>query len=103
MQVGDKIKVCREVQRYTVQAFDDRYIVMTKPFNAQKTYLYSIIDREKKWRGPIGLVFGLPFHVDTPAGAQELLELMNDEGFQVSRRRGVDLTEKEIEQLEATL
>lgn len=99
MRIGDKIKVCREVQRYTVQALDDRYVIMTKPFNARKTYLYSIIDLEKKTRGPIALVFGLPIHVNSPEGAKELLGMMNEEGFQVSRRHGVDLTGPEIEQL----
>jgi hypothetical protein len=99
MRIGDKIKVCGEVQRYTVQAFDERHVVMTKPFNARKTYLYSIVDLERKWRGPIGLVFGLPIHVNSPEGAAELLSMMNDEGFQVSRRHGVDLTENELRQL----
>ena len=31
-----KIKMCTETQRYTVRAFDSRFVVCTKPFNAKK-------------------------------------------------------------------
>lgn len=99
MRIGQKIKVCGEVQRYTVQAFDERYIIMTKPFNARKTYLYSIVDLDKKIRGPIGLIFGLSDHVNTPEGAAECIKMMREEGFEVSYRRNKALTEEELAQL----
>jgi hypothetical protein len=99
MNVGDKIKMDGETQRYTVQAFDDRYVIMTKPFNARKTYLYTIADMETYQRGPIGLVFGLPEHVNTPEGASLVLKMMRDEGWQVSRRKGIPITADEEAQL----
>lgn len=99
MIVGGKIKMDGERQRYTIQAFDDRFVIMTKPFNARKTYLYTIADLETYQRGPIGLVFGLPEHVNTSEGAELVLKMMGEEGWQVSRRKGISLCDDEIEQL----
>lgn len=99
MRVGDKIKMDGERQRYTVQAFDERYVIMTKPFNARKTYLYSIADLDTFQRGPIGLVFGLPRNVDNPHDAGVMLAMMRDEGWQISRRKGKQLGPDEIAQL----
>lgn len=99
MNVGDKIKMDGEKQRYTIQAFDERFVIMTKPFNARKTYLYTIVDLQTYQRGPIGLVFGLPEHVNSPKGASSVLEMMRKEGWQVSRRKGVALCISEAVQL----
>lgn len=99
MEVGDKLKFDGERQRYTVQAFNDRFIIATKPFNARKTYLYTIVDRQEKRRGPIGLVFGPPEDVDTPDGAQCVLDEMMEKEWQVSYRHNKLLTDGEIEAL----
>lgn len=48
---GDKIKFKTEVQQYTVRAVNKRYVICSKPFNARKGYLYSIIDFEENIRG----------------------------------------------------
>ena len=50
IKVGNKIKFERQKQRYTVQACNDRFIICTKPFNARKTVLYTIIDFERNER-----------------------------------------------------
>jgi hypothetical protein len=55
---GAKIKFAEEKQAYTIQAASKRYTICTKPFNAQKTVLYCIIDWKESWRGPEDLVFG---------------------------------------------
>lgn len=57
-KVDDKVKFAEEKQAYTIQARGDRYIVCTKPFNARKTVLYTVIDLEYKIRGTENLVFG---------------------------------------------
>lgn len=44
LKVGDKIKFKSEKQRYIVKAKDNRYLICTKPFNLQKTVLYTIVD-----------------------------------------------------------
>lgn len=51
LNVGDKIKFASEKQRYTIKAKTDRYLICTKPFNAIKHILYTIIDLERLIRG----------------------------------------------------
>ena len=51
VEVGDKIKFQREKQRYTVRACDKRFIIAVKPFNARKTFQYTIVDLKEKVRG----------------------------------------------------
>jgi hypothetical protein len=57
--VGDKVYFEGEVQGYTVQARNDRYIVCTKPFNPRKTVLYCIVDLKNDIRGPEGVTFSI--------------------------------------------
>lgn len=73
-----------EKQRYTVQAFNSRFAIMTKPFNAKKTYLYTISDLERGVRGPCNLIFGLPCHVNTAEGAKEALTLLENKEMEVT-------------------
>ncbi len=102
MPVGDKIKFDSEVQRYTVQAFDDRFAIMTKPFNARRTYLYTITDLERGKRGACNLIFGPPCDVNTPDGANELLAEMQSGEIEVSYRNCVPLSKAEVSQIVAT-
>lgn len=88
-----KVKLGGERQRYTIQARNDRFVIMTKPFNAQRTYLYTIADLKRGVRGPCNLIFGLPCDVNTPEGAQEALSRIEDGTMEVSFRRCVDLSE----------
>ncbi len=94
-----KMRFDGERQRYTVQAHNDRFAIMTKPFNARKTYLYTITDLERVVRGPCNLIFGLPFAVDTPEGAAEALLWLADGRMEVTYRKCVDLSPTEIAQL----
>lgn len=86
-----KVKLEGERQRYTVMAHNDRFFIMTKPFNAQKTYLYTIADLKRGVRGPCDLIFGLPCDVNTPEGAAEALSKIEAGEMEVSFRRCVDL------------
>lgn len=97
--IGAKIRMDDERQRYTVMACNDRFAIMTKPFNAQKTYLYTITDLKRGVRGPCNLIFGLPCDVDTHEGAAEAFEMIEAGEMEVSYRRCVDLTAAEIAQL----
>ena len=49
-KVGDKIKFTSEKQRYTIKACNERFIIATKPFNARKTFLYTIVDLKEGLR-----------------------------------------------------
>jgi hypothetical protein len=99
VKVGDKIKMDSERLRYTVQAANDRFAIMTKPFNAKKTYLYTITDLKRGVRGPCNLIFGLPCHVNSPEGAAEALAGIEAGDFEVTYRHDKDLTPAEISQL----
>ena len=106
LKIGDKIKMCSERTRYTIQGFDERFVIATKPHFGDT--LYTIIDLEEQRRGPINMVFGLPLmgdaEIDSPEGAQEVLDFMKNEdgGHQtwgVSRRHDLPVTTKEMDQL----
>jgi len=99
MKVGSKIKFDSEVQRYTVQAHDARFAVMTKPFSARRTCLYTITDLQREVRGPINQIFGINEDVNNAEGAQKLLLDLQDGLCAVSHRRDLPLTDREIEQL----
>lgn len=90
-----KVKLGDERQRYTIMARNERFVIMTKPFNAQRTYLYTIADLERGVRGPCNLIFGLPCDVNTPEGANEALQAIEDGRMEVSFRRCVDLSDDE--------
>ena len=101
MKIGDKIKFEGEKQRYTVQALDERYIIATKPFNPQRTVLYTIVDLQRKERGPDNLVFSHGY--ETQKDCEENLKRLQEGQMEVSYRRYKDLTEKEYRQLLDTL
>ena len=97
-----KIKFEAERQRYTVQARNERFVIMTKPFNARRTYLYTIADLQRGQRGACNLIFGLPCDVNTPEGATEALEALKRGDMEVSARNCVPLSSSEIQQLRQT-
>lgn len=91
LKVGDKIKFESEKQRYTIVAKSDRYIICTKPFNARKTYLYTIIDLERLVRGAVNLIFGLAWDLNIPEEATECLQELDEGRVEVSHRNCVML------------
>lgn len=57
LRVDNRVKFAEEAQRYTVQAAGKRYAVLTKPFNARKTTIYTVVDVEEGVRGTENLIF----------------------------------------------
>lgn len=94
-----KVRMDGERQRYKVMARDERFVVLTKPFNAKKTYLYSIADLQREERGPCNLIFGPPTALNTVAGAEEALAMLQAGDMAVSRRRNKPLSDAEMAQL----
>jgi hypothetical protein len=94
-KVGDKIKFAEEKLRYTVRAAGERYIVCNKPFNPQRTVLYTVIDWEEQVRGTENVVFSIG--AETQEQCEEML--MRLEGrdaelgwsTEVSRRNRIPL------------
>ena len=64
VEVGDKVYIPNHKRPFRVRARDDRYIICTKPFNAQHTVIYFIVDLVDKWRAPDNLIFGLGYETD---------------------------------------
>lgn len=81
LKVGDKIWFKNERQGYTVQARDERFIICTKPFNLQKTVLYTIIDLQDHIRGPDNMWCGPGY--ETRFECEENLKGLN--GISVNR------------------
>ena len=97
MKVGEKIKFEGERNKYTVQACDDRYIIATKPFNAQKTVLYTIVDLERKVRGRDNLIFGHGY--GSREGCEENLKRLQNNEMEVSYRYYKELEPEELQTL----
>jgi hypothetical protein len=53
LQVGDRVRFAEERGPYTVKALaaNGRYAICTKPFNPQRTVLYTIVDSQRQVRG----------------------------------------------------
>ena len=89
VKVGDKVYIPTEKKPYTVKARDDRYIICTKPFAAQHTVLYFIIDLVEKWRAPDNMIFCFGYETDEQC-AERLKDLQSGV-VELSRRRGIPL------------
>ena len=59
MKLGDKIKLGNQKQRFTVKAINNRYAILTKPFNLKHTVIYTIIDFKERKRNRNNLVFNI--------------------------------------------
>lgn len=57
--VGTKIWFGSKRYGYTVRASNTAFAVLTRPFNIEKTVLYTIIDWELGIRGPSNLIFNI--------------------------------------------
>lgn len=94
--VGSRIKFASEGQRYTVQARSERYAICTKPFNARRTVLYTIIDFQRGVRGRDNLIFGRGY--ETREACEENLAEMTPSGtVEVSWRHYVPLDIEAVE------
>jgi len=95
-QVGSKIKFATEGQRYTVRARTDRYLVCTKPFNAQRTYLYTIVDLMDGIRGPDNFLFGFGTGYDDEDNLHMVVDALNHGELYPSYRKSIllDLEEE---------
>lgn len=89
VSIGDKVYIPNEKRPYTVQARDERYIICTKPFAAQKTVLYFIIDLVDKWRAPDNMIFCSGY--ETQEECRERLQELQQGDIELSSRRGVPL------------
>lgn len=89
VEVGSKIWFEEEKQSYTVRASNRFYSVCTKPFNARKTVLYTVIDWHNKVRGTENLIFG--FGAETDEQCKDMLERLTLGDSDISHRNWTHL------------
>lgn len=87
--VGAKIWFAEEKQGYTVRASNTAFVVLTKPFNARKTVLYTIIDWESGVRGAENLIFSMG--AESEAECIKMLDRLTSGESEVSSRNYIDL------------
>jgi hypothetical protein len=92
---GSKIKFVEEKQKYTVRASNIAFAICTKPMNAKKTVLYTIIDWNKQIRGTENLVFGIG--AETDEECQEMLERLTQGESEISFRNRIKLNIQTLE------
>ena len=96
LKPGMRIKFLAEKQRYTVQACDERFAICSKPMNALKTVIYTIIDFRVGVRGPEDLIFG--HGAETREQCEEMLARLNEPlGSEVSYRHRMPLDIERID------
>ena len=95
IEVGSKIKFVEEKQKYTVMASNVAFAVCTKPMNALKTVLYSVIDWHQKIRGTENLIFGMG--AETKEDCEEMLERFTQGESEISHRNWIQLNIEKLE------
>lgn len=109
-KVGDKIKFKSEKQRYTIRACDDRFIIATKPYNPQRTFMYTIVDIVENERSSDN--YYCRFNYTNEQEAKEALKMLNEtvqrrekneydlngHGFWLSGRRNMELDMERIDE-----
>lgn len=93
-RVGDRVWFFGESRPYRIRARSERYLVCTKPFNLQKTVLYTVVDLVEDVRGTENLIFGMGAESDQDR--EEMIgrlegRLTRFEPTEVSRRNRVPL------------
>lgn len=94
MLLGAKVKFAEEKQRFTIRAVNVAFAVCTKPFNAKKTVLYTIIDWELNIRGTENLILGMG--AETDEECEEMLNRLTTGESEVSHRNNIPLKIEKI-------
>jgi hypothetical protein len=90
-RVGARVAFAEEKMAYTIQARSERYLICTKPFNARRTVLYTIVDLVGKIRGPDNLLFSNGYETREDC-EKRLAELIDPETcVEISHRRRIPL------------
>jgi hypothetical protein len=92
--VGDRVRFRGEKQaRFKVRARGSRFVILTKPFNARQTCIYTVIDVEQGIRGTDNYG-GLGY--DTSEEIAEAVDLFNRGEARVSVRNNVSLDIRDV-------
>jgi len=89
MKKGGRVQFFEEKTPYKVRAVGERYAVCTRPFNLQRTVIYSVIDFKMNIRGTENLVFGMG--AETDEQCEEMLQRLESGESEISHRNNVPL------------
>ena len=89
MKKGDRVRFFEEKTPYKVRAMGKRYAVCTRPYNPQRTVIYTILDFEHSIRGTENLVFGMG--AETDKECEEMLQRLESGESEISHRNNVPL------------
>ncbi len=89
VEVGSKLWFEEEVKPYTVRASNRFFSICTKPFNPQKTVLYTIVDWHNQIRGTENLVFGSG--AETKEDCEDMLKRLTEGDSDISHRNYIPL------------
>ena len=92
---GTKIWFEEDKKPYKVVVSSNRFLICTKPFNLQKTVLYTIVDLEEKIRGADNLVFSMGY--ESREDCLDNLVRLLDGQMGISHRNRVPLNITKIE------
>lgn len=95
LKAGQLVRFAEEKQRYRIRAADKRYAICTKPMNALRTVLYTVVDFEQRIRGTENLIFCAGAVTDEQCS--EMLERLATGKTQISRRNRIKLRITEVD------
>lgn len=86
LSTGQRVQFSESQRWWKVRASSDdgRFVILTSPFNLQKTVQYTILDTERGVRGPDDRIFSSGYESDSDI-ADRMRELIAGD-IQVSRR-----------------
>nr|WP_156736353.1 hypothetical protein [Mycobacterium sp. E3298] len=92
LKVGDKVFFRTDKRPYTVKACNESFAICTKPFNIQKTCLYTIIDWRKGKRNRNNMIFN-PYDYTKQEDIDQCLRELSDPEHvcEISHRGAVDM------------
>jgi hypothetical protein len=88
LNVGDRVWLSTHKRAWTVRARDERYVVLTQPFNPKRTVTYTVIDLELGIRGTSDC-WGSGFESDEDVARS--MKLFADGTAEISVRNNVTL------------
>lgn len=94
---GSKIWFEEEKQGYTVRASNVAFAICTKPMNALKTVIYTVIDWQQNIRGTENLIFGMG--AETDEQCKDMLERLTNGDSEVSERNFIKLNIKRLDNI----
>jgi hypothetical protein len=95
-RLGSRIWFPYQKRPYKVAAMNERFMICMKPFNLEKTYLYTIISFEEQVRGTHNMIFNC-YDFATPSHLRKCLIDLTKGELKVSHRNRVDLSITRIE------